>query len=67
LSRKTDESLIEYVKRAADNNIAKSILRDEIYEALHITEKESLNVDDLKILNENLAALHYLDSLAKKE
>ncbi len=67
LSRKTDESLIEYVKRAADNNLAKSILRDEIYEALHITEKESLNVDDLKILNENLAALHYLDSLAKKE
>ena len=67
LSRKTDESLIEYLKRAADNNIAKSILRDEIYEALHITEKESLNVDDLKILNENLAALHYLDSLAKKE
>ena len=61
------KSLIEYVKRAADNNIAKSILRDEIYEALHITEKESLNVDDLKILNENLAALHYLDSLAKKE
>lgn len=67
LSRKTDESLIEYVKRAADNNIAKSILWDEIYEALHITKRESLDEEDLKTLNENLAALHCLESLAKKE
>lgn len=67
LSRKTDESLMEYVKRAADNEIAKCIIRDEIYEALSISKRESLDEDDLKILNENLAALHYIKSLVKEE
>ncbi len=67
LSRKSDESLMDYVKRAAKNEIATSILRDEIYEVLRISKRESLNADDLKTLNENLAALHYLESLAKDE
>lgn len=67
LERKPMEDFMDYVKRVARNEIAISILKDEIYEALHITNKESLNVDDLKILNENLAALHYINSLSKKE
>lgn len=67
LSRKKGECLMDYVKRATGNGIAISILENEIDEALSIRKREKLDEDDLKTLNEYLAALHYLKSLAKEE
>ena len=57
---------MDYVKRVARNENVIWILRGEIYGALCITKRESLDEDDLKSLNENLAALHYLKSLGKE-
>ena len=67
LERKPGETFMDYVKRVCRNEIAISILKDEIYNALSISKREKLNEDDLKTLNEYLAALQYLKSLAKEE
>ncbi len=66
LERKPEEDFMDFVKRAAENEIARCILKDEIYEALSISKRECLDENDLKSLNENLAALHYLESLERK-
>lgn len=67
LERKSEEDFMEYVKNVAKNEIAINILKDEINDTLYIKDKESLGEEDLKTLNENLAALHYLESQAKKK
>ena len=67
LERRPKEDFMDNVKRVARNEIAISILKDEIYNALSISKREKLNEDDLKTLNEYLAALQYLKSLAKEE
>lgn len=66
LERRPAEVFMDYVKRVARNENVIWIIRGEIYEALCITKRESLDEDDLKSLNENLAALHYLKSLGKE-
>lgn len=67
LERKTEESYMDYVKRVAKNKISRGILYNEISDALYIKERKSLNAKDLKTLNENLAAYHYLESLEKEK
>lgn len=67
LERRPKENFMKYVKRVTRNEIATRILKDEISDTLNINNKESLDEGDLKTLNENLAALHYLKSLEKKE
>ena len=67
LERKPGEDFMDFVKRAAKNEIDRGILKDEVFNALNIRNRESLDADDFKTLNEHLTALHYLNSLAKKE
>ena len=67
LERRPKEDFMKYVKRVTRNEIATRILKDEISDTLNIKNKESLDEGDLKTLNENLAALHYLKSLGKIE
>lgn len=63
IDRKPRDIFMAFVKRAAKNEIARVILKDEIYDALNINNKERLDEDDFNTLNENLAALRYLKSL----
>ena len=67
LGRRNEEDFIDYVKRVAKNKISRGILNSEISDALYIKERKSLNAEDLKTLNENLAAYHYLESLEKEK
>ena len=67
LERRPKEDFMKYVKRVTRNEIATRILKDEISDTLNIKNKESLDEGDLKTLNENLAAFHYLKSLAKED
>ena len=66
LERRPKEDFMKYVKRVTRNEIATRILKDEISDTLNIKNMESLDEGDLKTLNENLAALHYLKSLGKE-
>lgn len=65
--RKNGEGLLQYVKRVAKNKFVRGIVRHEINEALNVIDRESVSVDDIPSLNENLAAYHYLASLDEKE
>ena len=60
LTRKADEPLVKYAKRAAKNSIARSIVLSRIENALRIKHLKHIDEEKLKILNENLEALHSL-------
>lgn len=62
LIRKPDETFLQYVKRAAQNIIAKEIIEDRVRTAVDISTLESIDDAMVKTLNENLAALHLLNS-----
>ena len=66
LERKPEEDFLHYVKRAANDEFAKEIIEEEINDALRIRDLEIIDDDRVKALNENLAALRYLESLNKR-
>ena len=63
LERWPKEPFLWYVKRAVLNDIAKEIIEDRIREAIDISSLKSIDDATIMILNDNLAALHYLQSL----
>ena len=63
LVRKPDETFLQYVERAAQNVIAKEIIEDRVRTAVDISTLKSIDDAMVKTLNENLAALHLLDSI----
>ena len=67
LERKKGESYLKYVKRAAKNEYARDIIEDEIKDALDLSKRESISVDDVQTINDHLAAMRYLDSLDDSE
>jgi hypothetical protein len=58
LKRKEDEPLVKYAKRAAKNSIARRIVLSRIEDALSIRHLKHIDEETLKMLNENLEALH---------
>ena len=58
---------MKYVKRAAKNEYARDIIEDEIKDALDLSKRESISVDDVQTINDHLAAMRYLDSLDDSE
>lgn len=68
LERKPNEVYLDYVKRAAQFQLSRDLIKEEIDKALYIDKsKESLDAEDFKIINENLQAFHYLKSLEGDE
>ena len=67
LERKPDETFLQYVERASNNEYAKDIIKAGIYNALDIASLNKINDDTVKMLNENLEALHYLESIPSEE
>ena len=58
LKRKDNEPLVKYAKRAAKNSIARAIVLSRIEDALSIRHLKHIDEETLKMLNENLEALH---------
>lgn len=63
LERRKAEDFVRYVKRVAKDESAKDIINDKIEATLYINDRESIDIEDVKMLNENLEALRYLRSL----
>lgn len=63
MEKKGDESFIQYVERAAQNKIARELIEDQIRLAVDISSLKSIDEAMVKTLNENLEALHYIESL----
>ena len=63
MKKKDDETFIQYVERAAQNEIARELIEDQVRLAVDISSLKSIDETMVKTLNENLEALHYLESL----
>ena len=63
MERKPEESFLQYIERAAQNEIAKEMLKNLVRVALDIRSLKKIDENMVKTLNEKLAALHYLESL----
>jgi hypothetical protein len=67
LERRPEETFLQYVERASNSEYAKDIIKAGIYNALDIASLNKINDDTVKMLNENLEALHYLESIPSEE
>ena len=63
MKKKDDETFIQYVERAAQNELARELIEDKVRLAVDISSLKSIDGAMVKTLNENLEALHYLESL----
>ena len=63
MKKKDDETFIQYVERAAQNELARELIEDQVRLAVDISSLKSIDEAMVKTLNENLEALHYLESL----
>ena len=63
MKKKEDETFIQYVEKAAQNELARELIEDQVRLAVDISSLKSIDGAMVKTLNENLEALHYLESL----
>ena len=65
LRKRPKESYLQYVERVANNPIARVVLARRVNDALEIKSLEKIDENELKRINDDLAALHLLDPINK--